>query len=175
MPGNSLIAVRGYHIRVPDATVCLPARWFGELESAWRKIMRRVLALASVVLLGAVVHADAQSVSASSDSDAQAAIGVGIICNTPEQAGRFVGLRAEGNDPAKAIAAVNAEVHDPRACGVAAVAFMRNQIVATRTMGDRLVQIVRINVVAGFNGSDWQRVSSDLIQYAVIDAEGQSI
>lgn len=137
--------------------------------------MRLVLALASVVLLGAVVRADAQSVDARSDSGLHPAIGVGIICDTPEQAGRFVGLRAEGNDPTKAIAAVNAEVHDSRACGIAAIAFMRNQTIATRTMGDRLVQIVRINIVAGFKGTGWQRASSDLIQYAVIDAEGQSI
>lgn len=137
--------------------------------------MRVVLALAGVVLLGAVAQANAQSVSAPLDGGAQAAVGVGIICNTPEQAERFVSLRAKGNDPTKAIAAVNAEAHDARACGVAAVAFMRNQTVATHTMGDRLVQIVRINIVAGFNGTDWQRASNDLIQYAVIDAEGQSI
>jgi hypothetical protein len=37
-----------------------------------------------------------------------------------------------------------------------------------------LVQIVRINVVAGFNGSGWQRVS-DLVQYAVLEGAGQSI
>lgn len=137
--------------------------------------MRVVLALAGIVLVGAMAQADAQSVSAPADGGAQAAIGVGIICNTPEQAGRFVSLRAEGKDPGKAIAGVNAEVHDARACGVAAVAFMRDQTVATRAMGDRLVQIVRINVVAGFNGTNWQRVSNDLTQYAVIEAEGQSI
>ena len=137
--------------------------------------MRVVLALAGVFLLGAIGQASAQSVSAPSDGGAQAAVGVGIICNTPEQAGRFISLRAEGRDAGKAIAAVNKEVHDPRACGVAAVAFMRDQTVATRAMGDKLVQIVRINIVAGFNGTDWQRVSNDLTQYAVIEAEGQSI
>ncbi len=61
MPGNSLIAVRGYHIRVPMRLFVSPRVRFGELESAWRKIMRLALALASVVLLGAVVRADAQS------------------------------------------------------------------------------------------------------------------
>ncbi len=137
--------------------------------------MRVVLALAGTILLLAIAQANAQSVVAPSNNGMHPAIGVGIICDTPEQAGRFVGLRAEGNDPTKAIAAVNAEVHDSRACGIAAIAFMRNQTIATRTMGDRLVQIVRINIVAGFNGTGWQRASSDLIQYAVIDAEGQSI
>lgn len=137
--------------------------------------MRLVWALAGVALLAGAAQANAQVVGAPSDDGVKAGIGVGIICNTPEQAGRFVGLRAEGNDPTKAIAAVNAEVQDPRACGVAAIAFTRNQTVATRTMGNKLVQIVRVNVVAGFNGTAWQRASSDLIQYAVIEAEGQSV
>ena len=137
--------------------------------------MRLVSALTGVALLVAAAQAKGQVVAAPSDSGVKAGIGVGIICNTPEQAGRFVGLRAEGNDATKAIAAVNAEVQDPRACGVAAIAFMRNQTIATRTMGDKLVEIVRVNVVAGFNGTAWQRASSDLIQYAVIEAEGQSI
>ena len=37
-----------------------------------------------------------------------------------------------------------------------------------------LVQIVRINVVAGYNGSGWQRVAN-MVQYAVIEAKGISI
>ena len=39
---------------------------------------------------------------------------------------------------------------------------------------DRLVQIVRINIVAGFNGSGWQRVT-DTVQYAVLEGEGESV
>jgi hypothetical protein len=42
------------------------------------------------------------------------------------------------------------------------------------TLEDKLVQIVRINVVAGFNGSGWQRVS-DMVQYAVLEGGGESI
>jgi hypothetical protein len=41
-------------------------------------------------------------------------------------------------------------------------------------MQDRLVQIVRINIVAGFNGSGWQHVS-DTVQYAVLEGDGESI
>lgn len=39
---------------------------------------------------------------------------------------------------------------------------------------DKLVQIVRINVVAGFNGSAWQHVS-DMVQDAVLEGGGQWI
>jgi hypothetical protein len=39
---------------------------------------------------------------------------------------------------------------------------------------NQLVQIVRINVVAGFNGSGWQGVSG-MVQYAVLEGGGESI
>jgi hypothetical protein len=139
--------------------------------------MRRAgLAGAALLLFAAVAPASAQSVSApSSEGMGEAAVGVGIICNTAEQAERFVSLRGQGAAVPLALDTVNTEVKDRLACGVAAVAFLRDQTVNTRPMGNRLVQIVRINVVAGFNGTGWQRASSMKVQYAVIDAGGQSI
>jgi hypothetical protein len=70
--------------------------------------------------------------------------------------------------------AVNASAHDARACGVAAVAYVRNETVDTMKLKNSLVQIVRINVVAGFNGAGWRRVS-DMVQYAVLKGEGESV
>ena len=137
--------------------------------------MRRAGTIAAALLFfAAVIPAAAQSVSAPS-YQGEPAVGVGIICNTPEQAERFIALRAQGTAAPQALDTVNGEVNDPRACGVAAVAFLRDQTLKTRPMGDRLVQIVRINVVAGFNGSGWHRASAVTVQYAVVDAEGQSI
>lgn len=101
-------------------------------------------------------------------------VGVGIICNTLEQAGQFVRLRGKGAAPTEAMNAVNTAARDPRACGVAAVAFIRDGTIDTRTMKDTLVQIVRINVVAGFNGTGWQRVTG-VVQYAVLEGEGETI
>jgi hypothetical protein len=130
----------------------------------------------SVCLAAALTQAQAQSVSAPSPNGiGDPGVGVGIICNTPQQAERFVGLRGKGADVPLALNTVNTEAKDMKACGVAAVAFLRDQTVATRPMGDRLVQIVRINVVAGFNGTGWQRASAMSVQYAVIEAGGQSI
>jgi hypothetical protein len=54
------------------------------------------------------------------------------------------------------------------------VAFIRDHTVETRTMRNRLVQIVRINVLAGFDGKGWQRVTG-MVQYAVIEGEGVTI
>jgi len=103
-----------------------------------------------------------------------AAVGIGMICNTSEQAERFVALRAEGSDPQKAMTAVNDEAKDPHACGMAAIAFRRDATLNSKPIADKLVQVVRINVVAGFNGSGWQPVSG-LVQYAVMEGEGETI
>jgi hypothetical protein len=103
-----------------------------------------------------------------------AAVGVGIICNTPQQAEQFVRFRRKGDAPEQAMRAVNATAHNQRACGVAAVAYIRDATVDTLAMKDRLVQIVRINIVAGFNGSGWQGVS-DTVQYAVLEGDGESV
>ena len=103
-----------------------------------------------------------------------AAIGVGVICNTPEEARQFVDLRSHGAAPDQAMNAVNANAIDERACGVAAVAYIHHGTVDTSKLDDNLVQIVRITIVAGFNGSVWQRVSS-MVQYAVLEGGGESI
>ena len=101
-------------------------------------------------------------------------IGVGLICDTPEQAERFVALRANGSEPEQAMATVNAEAQAPRACGIAAVAFIPDQTTQLKTIGGKLVRIMRINVIAGFNGSAWQPVQG-MVQYAVIEAAGETI
>jgi hypothetical protein len=82
-------------------------------------------------------------------------VGIGIICNTAEQAARFVSLRAGGADSPHAIQAVNIEAKDAHAC-------------------DKLLQVVRVNILAGFNGNAWQQTAG-MIQYAVIEGEGEAI
>lgn len=106
--------------------------------------------------------------------DSQPAVGVGMICNTPAQAERFLALRAHGTQAKSAMSTVNAEAKNPHACGIAAVAFIRDKTMASHPVGQSLLQVVRINVVAGFNGQAWQKVA-DKVQYAVIEAEGISI
>ena len=103
-----------------------------------------------------------------------AAVGVGVICNTQEEAKQFVDLRSHGAAPDRAMQVVNTNAMDERACGVAAVAYIHDGTVDTSKLDDNLVQIVRITVVAGFNGSAWQRVSG-MVQYAVLEGGGESI
>lgn len=102
------------------------------------------------------------------------AVGVGMICNTSEQAERFVDMRAKGTDATQAMETVNQEVHDPHACGLAAIAFVRDATVASKPVADKLMQVVRVNVVAGFDGDGWQRIAG-MVQYAVMEGEGETI
>ena len=111
---------------------------------------------------------------AQSPANGDAAIGVGVICNTADEAKHFIDLRSHGAATEQAVQAVNTNAGDERACGVAAIAYVRDQTVDTMKLESTLVQIVRINVVAGFNGSVWQRVSG-MVQYAVLEGEGESI
>jgi hypothetical protein len=135
-------------------------------------IMRIFLtAAAAAALVCSLAQADEHT---QPPANGDAAVGIGIICNTSQQAQQFVKLRSSGARPEQAMLAVNAGARDARACGVAAVAYVRDGTVDTMKLRDRLVQIVRINVVAGFNGSGWQRVS-DLVQYAVLEGEGESV
>lgn len=133
--------------------------------------MRIFWAAAAVLLACGAARADGP---AQPPEKGDAAVGVGILCNTPQQAEQFVGFRKKGAAPEQAMRAVNVMAHDQRACGVAAVAYVRDTAVDTLAMQDKLVQIVRINIVAGFNGTGWQRVS-DTVQYAVLESDGESI
>ena len=101
-------------------------------------------------------------------------VGVGVICNTSEQAEAFVSLRQQGQDVTPAVAQVNQTAQQPKACGVAAIAFVPDKTIGTKTVGGKLVKIVRVNVVAGYNGSGWQQVANT-VQYAILEAQGTEI
>lgn len=103
-----------------------------------------------------------------------ARIGVGMICNSPAQAARFVELRSQGREGQAAMDLVNQEAHDPQACGLAAIAFTQGQTLELKPVANKLVQVVRVNILAGFDGSGWQQVGA-MTQYAVIEGEGESI
>src|SRR5215475_604017 len=129
-----------------------------------------VAATAAVLVCG-----EANAVEGPAPENGEPAVGVGVLCNTPQQAEQFVSLRGKGTAPEKAMQAVNTAARDGHACGIAAVAYIRNQTVGTVKLKDRLVQIVRINVVAGFTGSGWERATADMTQYAVLEGDGESV
>jgi len=136
--------------------------------------MRLSFAAASAAALALLTGAPG-GVSAGTGEDANnVAIGVGVICNTSEQMLRLVSLRVDGDDVGHAVTVVNGEAKDPRACGVAAVAFTSDKMVDMKNVQGKLVQIVRISVLATFDGARWARVPA-MTQYALIEPEGYAI
>ncbi|MGC1464676.1 MAG: hypothetical protein WA792_02990 [Pseudolabrys sp.] len=135
-------------------------------------IMAAAMTAAAAILLGGAAHAQTNGLSQQQDD--QPSVGIGVICNTPDEARHFISLRAGGAKAEKAMQSINTEAKDPRACGVAAVVYTRGGIVANEKLDGKLVQIVRINVLAGYNGAGWQRVS-DMVQYAVLEGGGETI
>jgi hypothetical protein len=134
-----------------------------------------ITAAAAVLLIGAARADELTSLPGQRDqADSGPVVGVGVICNTSEQAEQFVSLRQQGQDLTPAVAKVNEQAQDPRACGMAAIAFVPDKTMATKPMGGKLVTIMRINVVAGYNCSGWQRVAST-VQYAIMPTAGEEI
>ena len=128
-----------------------------------RKAAGLAMALTMALLAGGATGARA--------ADDGAKIGVGMICDSQAQAARFVQLRAEGRKADEAMAAVNREQRNPKACGLAAIAFTQDAMVDSKSVDNKLVQVVRITIVAGYTGATWQPVKG-FVQYAVIEADG---
>jgi hypothetical protein len=81
-------------------------------------------------------------------SPAQAAdyeVGASLVCDTQTQVERFVALFS--GDAHAAIDAVNAEEHDPTACALVNVAYLRGPNIGVARNGDNAFEIVRILVV----------------------------
>lgn len=103
-----------------------------------------------------------------------ARVGVGVICNTSEQAEHYLTLRAAGQDVTPAVQSVNAEAQQPRACGVAAIAFTTGKTMDTKAINGKLVKIVQVTIVAGYDGMSWHPVA-DAQQFAIVETEGYAI
>ena len=101
-------------------------------------------------------------------------VGVGMICNTSDQAKQFLQLRAQGLAAPEAMKQVNDAAQNPHACGVAAIAFVLDQTVDAKPVNNKLLQIERINVIAGYDGNGWQNIPA-MIQYAVMEGQGDTI
>lgn len=124
----------------------------------------------AMVLAGGAVNAQ----TAGKQPGNNTIIGAGMICDSQEQAARFLELRASGRKADAAMAAVNKESHNKQACGLATIAFVQDGLVASKSIDNKLIQVVRINILAGFTGNGWQPVTN-FVQYAVVEAEGIEI
>jgi hypothetical protein len=72
-------------------------------------------------------------------------VGASLVCDTQGQVERFVALFS--GDTQSALRVVNAEAHDPSACAIVNVAFVRGTKIGMARRGDSAFEIVRILVV----------------------------
>jgi hypothetical protein len=98
--------------------------------------------------------------------------GQGIVCDTPEQVERFVGLREGGRDVIDAMQTINDESHDSMACDVALVAYTDSKPIAGRVIQGKLASVVQIMVHAVGNGTTWRTMLAH-VRYTVELEEGQ--
>ena len=72
-------------------------------------------------------------------------VGKSLVCDTQIQAERFVAHFT--GDATAAVKVVNTEEHNPSACAIVNVAFVRGNMIGTARHGDTAFQVVRILVV----------------------------
>ena len=126
---------------------------------------------AALLLYGTGGKSKAGEVISSFD---QPSVGIGMICNTSDQAQLYLNLRADGAAATEAMQQVNDGAHDAHACGVAAIAYVRDKMLHCHAVENKLLEVVRINVLAGFDGNAWKSLPA-MIQYAVMEGKGDII
>ncbi len=128
--------------------------------------MRLPLALASFLLV-----APLNAAPLGPATNPAVKVGQAVICDTPEQAQRFVALRNGGSEAVRAFQLINREAANPSACGTAIVAFRPGEEVGSGRVEGRPVQVVKVTVLAFNNGVGWSMVP-ETVQYAVLVPEG---
>jgi len=98
------------------------------------RLLKRTVALVAL-LATSLATAASFPVRAADEEAVDYEVGKALICDTQAQAERFVTL-FDGDAPA-AVGIVNAEQHDPTACAIANVAYVRGPSLGTATMPSR--------------------------------------
>jgi hypothetical protein len=98
-------------------------------------------------------------------------VGRGVICDTAEQAQRFVTLRNGGSATMQALQVINREAANPTACGEAMVAFRLGEPIQGAKVDGMTVNVVKITVVAFSDGRNWSMVP-ETVQYAIVAPQG---
>ena len=123
--------------------------------------MNLIVRLLALVLLLSFRPAVAQEVQT----------GTGLICDTWAQISEYVKQATHLNNREAALEVVNKTA--PKACGIAAVAFISNKVVSTVRTPKGLYDIAEITVVAGFDGQ-WHPIPPTE-QYTLVRSKGEAI
>jgi hypothetical protein len=77
-------------------------------------------------------------------------------------------------DPQSAIGAVNAEEHNPTACGLINVAYLRGSHVGMARHGDKAFELVRILVV-GIDTAAGMQAVQPAVYFSLFDVEEYAV
>jgi hypothetical protein len=127
--------------------------------------MRFVLALAGIMLSTAPLNAQLGRGAEALN------VGRGVICDTSDQAQRFLTLRNRGTETTQALLAVNREAAGVNACGEAVVAFRLGEPLKDGVVEGLTVNVVKITVVAYSDGKSWTEIP-ETAQYAIVAPKG---
>jgi hypothetical protein len=108
------------------------------------RLSKRIVTLVALVA-ASLATAVSFPVEAADEEAVNYEVGQALICDTQAQAERFVAL-FHGNAP-DAIRVVNAEEHNPTACAMVDVAYVRGPSLGTARNHDDAFEIVRILVI----------------------------
>jgi hypothetical protein len=111
-------------------------------EPAMGRAMRRQVLVLSLLLSVLTIPTPG---FAAQTHDAEVEIGTSLICDTRAQVERFVALY--DGDAKRAVDSVNAAEHNPTACAVTTMAYVRGPRLATARAKDASFQIVPILVL----------------------------
>jgi hypothetical protein len=99
-------------------------------------------------------------------------LGSGLICDTKQQAERFVSLMGENVE--SALIQVNGEAGQPDACVVATIGYFPGQSVAEIVKNGKVIQVVEVLVMAVASGDDVKMVQPKMF-YSVVETGQQAI
>ena len=126
--------------------------------------MRR---LCGTILCGLAFLAIALAVPAAAETEAPAPqFKSGLICDTQEQAERFV-LVLRDNNIEKALGTVNTEAGTPDACMVATYGYVPGQTVSEVERNGAIVDVIEIKVMAVATSSGLQMIEPK-VYYTIV-------
>ena len=102
-----------------------------------------IASLSSAITVAATAAAFAQDGASARDYEVE--LGIAPVCDTQKQVERLASVLSR--DDESAIKIVNAEAHDPTACGEANIAFVRGSRIGTVRTKDHTFDVVEILVL----------------------------
>ena len=106
------------------------------------------LALAAILSCTAVANAQDKTTKQTAPKASEIMVGTGLICDTKQQAERFVSLMGNEADTENALVAVNTEAGQSDACIVAIVGFFPGQKVAELEKNGSVINVIEVLVMA---------------------------